>query len=190
MSLWSDCSGSKDEATGDHVMESLLFFRDAGEDIADAKRDEAGDQFSEIAARGTSEGNAVALKVGHDEIHHFPSDRALPFGAFEVAAVKPAQNQAAPDQKTNRGSKRGDDGRIRRVVSVETMESCAESSKNEKRKQHSERDDTEKKTVDHVSDEAKPEAPVGTRDGRNPVRRSFSSSNRRSDCADGRARGR
>ena len=125
------CSGAENQTAGDHIVESLLFFCDAGKDVADSKRDEAGDEFGEVAARGATEGNAIALKIGDDEVHHFFPDRALPVGAFKIGTVKPAQNQAPSNQETKGRGKCGDDGWIGRVISIETMERCPDTSQKE-----------------------------------------------------------
>ena len=56
--------GAEHQATGDHVVEGLFTFGEAGKDVADAQRDEAGDDFGEVAAGGPSEGDAVPVEIG------------------------------------------------------------------------------------------------------------------------------
>jgi len=102
-------SRAEDEAAGDDVVESLLFFGDACEDEADAEGDEFGDESGEVAARGASEGDTIAFKIGHDKIHYFFSDCALPLGAFKVRVIEPTGQYACADEQCDRGCK-GDDG--------------------------------------------------------------------------------
>jgi hypothetical protein len=51
---------AQNEATGNHVVEGLLFPREPTQDLSDRQGDEIGDKFREVPAGGTPEGNAIA----------------------------------------------------------------------------------------------------------------------------------
>src|SRR6267154_1732567 len=76
-------SGAEHQAAGDHVMEGLLFFGDAGEDVADTERD------------------AIPLEIGDDHVQYFFPNRALPIGTFEISVIEPACGNASNDDQSN-----------------------------------------------------------------------------------------
>jgi hypothetical protein len=87
-------SGAEDQATGDHVVEGLLFFGDAGENVANAKGNELGNESRKVAAGGASKGNATALEIGDHETHRFLANGALPIGTFKVGVIEPSRYDA------------------------------------------------------------------------------------------------
>ena len=71
-------SGSQNQAAGNHVVQRLLFFGDAGENVADVKRGLSRNDLSEKSTRSSAEADAIAVDVGDDEIHYLFADRGLP----------------------------------------------------------------------------------------------------------------
>ena len=59
-------SGLSSTGGRNHVVQRLLFFCESRHDVADAERNQAGNNFCEEAPRGVAEADPPSLQIGHD----------------------------------------------------------------------------------------------------------------------------
>src|SRR5713226_4618733 len=141
-------------------MQGLLFFRNAGEDVADAKGNDPGDDLGEVAAGSAREGDTIAVEIGDDEAHDLFADGGLPVGTFEIRIVEPTTKNACRNQQTYGTDKSGDDGRVRMMIVVKRAQEAAKTGQKKKWNENRATDCTDQQAINEMSDQAEPEARV------------------------------
>jgi hypothetical protein len=80
-------SSAQDQAAGEHVVQRLLSFREAGKDVNE-REDRTENHFWEIASRRSREGDALAIQVRDVELQDSFARRGLPRRTLKQRVIK------------------------------------------------------------------------------------------------------
>jgi len=112
----------KYEAARHHVVERLPLLGEAGHDVSEESGDQIGDQFAEVAARGTAEADAMTGHVCYYQTKNLFPECGLPIRTLHQRVVQPGQDKTDRCGDKDDPDEHGDADVIHVFVRMEVVE--------------------------------------------------------------------